>query len=89
MDNLSAAKGCSKGEINLQWDSDENADSYIIEFACMIRSKVVKWKILDIISDSHYTVKNLKSNRKYMFRIALADKNGNKKTSPFISKKAP
>lgn len=33
MNNLSAAKGDSKGEINLQWDSVENAVSYIIEIA--------------------------------------------------------
>ena len=89
MNNLSAAKGYNKGEINLQWDSEENADSYIIEIASVIRSNETKWKILDIISDSHYTVKNLKSNKNYMFRIALADKKGKKETSPFISKKAP
>ncbi|MFZ1323404.1 MAG: fibronectin type III domain-containing protein [Ignavibacteria bacterium] len=89
MDNLSAAKGCSKGEINLHWDSDENADSYIIEIACISRSKNTKWEILDIISDSHYTVRNLKSKKDYMFRIASADEKGKKETSPFITKKAP
>ncbi len=89
-DNLSAAKGSSKGEINLQWDSVENAVSYIIEYSKWSGiSAGAKWEILDIVSDSRYTVRNLKSNRSYLFRIASADENGMKHTSINVSKKAP
>lgn len=87
--NLSAATSVSKGEINLQWDSVHNAVSYIIEFSCSGNSNNAKWKILDIISDSRYTVKNLKSNKKYFFRIASADENGRMMTGADIAVKVP
>lgn len=60
LENLSAAKGNLRGEINLQWDSVENAVSYIIEIANSNYAKDIKWKVLDIISDSRYTVRNLR-----------------------------
>lgn len=89
-DNLAAAKGSSKGEINLQWDPVENAASYIIEYSNWSGiSSGAKWKILDIVSDSRYTVRNLKSNRNYLFRIATADEGGMMKRSVNVSKKAP
>ena len=89
MNNLSAAKGDSKGEINLQWDSAENAVSYIIEIASSKYSKGIKWRVLDIVSDSRYTVRNLKSNKNYFFRVASADGNGQEALSQKIIKKAP
>ena len=89
LDNLSAARGNLEGEINLQWDSIKNAVSYIIEFSCQGSLKETKWKILDIISDSRYTVRNLKSNKTYLFRIASADEKGMKQISVNIAKKAP
>ena len=81
MNNLSAARGDSKGEINLQWDSVKNAVSYIIEIADSNISKDIKWKVLDIISDPRYTVRNLKSNKNYFFRITSAYKNGQEELS--------
>ena len=81
MNNLSAARGDSKGEINLQWDSVKNAVSYIIEIADSNISKDIKWKVLDIISDPRYTVRNLRSNKNYFFRITSADKNGQEELS--------
>lgn len=87
--NLSAAKGDSKGEINLQWDSVETATSYIIEISNSNHTKSIKWKVLDIISDSRYSVRNLKSNRNYFFRVAAVDKIGNGEVSMEIVKKAP
>lgn len=89
MENLSAAKGMSKGEINLQWDFDKSAVSYIIEFSITKSSKDANWKILDITSDSRYTVQNLKSNKNYLFRIASVDGKGRKVLSYDIEKQAP
>ena len=89
MKNLSAAKGNSKGEINLQWDSVENAVSYTIEIALFSHSKKVKWKVLDIISDPRYTLRNLRSNKEYLFRIASMNDDGEKEFSKKIIKKAP
>ena len=89
MNNLSAAKGVSKGEINLQWDSVENAVSYIIEIANTSHSKDIKWKVLDIISESCYTVRSLKSNKDYYFRVAFVDGEGQGEPSRKIIKKAP
>ena len=89
MKNLSAAKGDSKGEINLQWDSVGKADSYIIEIAKSGDFKDINWKILDIISDSRYTVRNLRSNTEYFFRVAFVYSNGRKEQSRKIAKKAP
>ncbi|HMQ68350.1 MAG TPA: fibronectin type III domain-containing protein [Ignavibacteria bacterium] len=88
-DNLSAAKGNSRGEINLQWDSVESAVSYVIEFSRTIQTRDQKWRILDIISDPHYTVRNLISNKDYLFRIISVDKNGRTEPSSGILKKAP
>ncbi len=89
MNNFSAARGDSKGEINLQWDSAKNAVSYVIEIANSNHSKDIKWKVVDIISDSRYTVRKLKSNKDYFFRVASVDGNGQEELSQNIIKKAP
>ncbi len=89
LENLSAAKGDSKGEINLQWDSVENAVSYIVEIGNSNCANDIKWRVIDIISDSHYTVRNLKSEKNYFFRVASADRNGKKELSRKVTKKAP
>lgn len=89
MNNLAAAKGDSKGEINLQWDSVETAVSYIIEIAKQNHSKNIKWTVMDIISDSRYTVRNLKSNKNYIFRVASINQDGKEELSRKIIKKAP
>ncbi|MBK9331169.1 MAG: fibronectin type III domain-containing protein [Ignavibacteria bacterium] len=93
INNLSAATGDSKGEINLQWDSVVDADSYIVEIANPNHSIEIKWKNIDIISDPRYTVKNLKSNKDYLFRVATMTGDGqgnlNRESSKKIIKKAP
>ncbi|MEO6695440.1 MAG: fibronectin type III domain-containing protein [Ignavibacteria bacterium] len=89
MNNLSAARGNTKGEINLHWDSKENAVSYIIEIAIQCLSKNLKWKVVDIISDPVYSVKNLKSNKSYFFRVASVNEKGEGELSNSIIKKAP
>lgn len=88
MNNLSAVKGVSKGEINLQWDSVENAVSYIFEIANTNHSKGIKWKVFDIISESCYTDRSLKSNKDYYFRAAYVDGEGHGELSRKIIKKA-
>lgn len=89
MNNLSAAKGESKGEINLQWDSVKDAVSYIIEIGNPKQSNDIEWKIVDIISDSRYTVRNLRSNKDYYFRVAFVNRKGMREQSRRIVKDAP
>lgn len=88
MKGLFEARVNPNGEINLQWDSDENAVSYIVEFSVLRRSKNTRLEILDIISDSCYTVRNLKSNKIYLFRISIIDKNGQTLSFAEIAEKA-
>lgn len=52
MNKLSAAKGDSKVEINVQGDSVEKAVSYIVEIDNSDHVNEFKWKVTDIISDS-------------------------------------
>lgn len=89
INNLSAAKGDSKGEINLHWDSVENSVSYIIEIAHVNHLKDVNWKVLDIISESFYRMRKLKSNKNYYFRVASINRDGQGKWSKEISKITP
>lgn len=89
LNNFSAAKGDSKGEINLQWDSARNAVSYTIEIANSNPSGKLKWRMLDIISDARYTVRKLKSNKNYFFRVASISRDGRGGLSTEIMKKAP
>ncbi|MEO8666591.1 MAG: fibronectin type III domain-containing protein [Ignavibacteria bacterium] len=89
LNNLSAARGDSQGEINIQWDAAENAVQYIIEIAAQSNSKEIRWKVIDIISESHYTVKKLKSNKNYFFRITSDDGTGREEFSRKVIKKAP
>jgi hypothetical protein len=89
MNNLSAAKGDSKGEINLQWDSVQKAVSYIVEIANSDHSNEIKWKVIDIISDPKYTVKKLRSYKNYFFRVVSVCKDGSEELSRKVLKKAP
>lgn len=89
LNNLSAAKGDSKGEINLQWDSVQNAVSYTIEIANLNHSKDIKWKVVDIISDPRCTIKNLKSNKNYYFRVSSINEEGKDEMSSVVIKKTP
>ena len=57
MNNLSAAKGDSKGEISLEWDSVENVVSYIVKIENSDHSNDIKRKVIYIISDPKYSVK--------------------------------
>jgi len=87
--NFSVARGNSRGELNLHWDAIENTVSYMIEISMLNSAGNSKWQILDIISDSFYTVRNLKSNKSYTFRIASIDEKGRKRVSDGKTKTAP
>lgn len=78
INSIHAARGDGAGEIDLNWDAIENADSYVIEFC--ERNGRAKWNVLDIINESKYTVKGLKNKKAYMFRVAAVD---SKKQGPW------
>jgi predicted phage tail protein len=65
--SIAAAKGDVKGEVDLNWDGIDFADSYIIEY-CNGSSKQ-NWVLVDIINESKYTIKGLKPNKTYSFRV--------------------
>ncbi len=69
--SMNAAKGDLKGEIDLNWDAVEEADSYVIE--CRERNSRAKWNLIDITNESKYTVKGLKWKKIYSFRVAAVN----------------
>lgn len=85
---LSAAGGDLKGEIHIMWEPCRNARYYLVQKSTSL-TKPVKWKYEDIIITSSYTVTNLKSNKKYMFRVAVMTESGRSPWSRPVSKKAP
>ena len=68
---ISAAKGDVKNEVDLNWDGIENADSYVIE--CRLENIKDKWNLVDIVNESKYTIKGLKQNKTYEFRVAAVN----------------
>ncbi len=69
--SINAAKGDLKNEVDLNWDGIENADSYMIE--CKIENNGNKWTLVDIVNESKYTIKGLKQNKTYVFRVAAVN----------------
>lgn len=69
--SINAAKGDIKGEVDLNWDGIEIADQYVIEFCNGISNK--NWIVVDIINESKYTIKGLKPNKTYSFRVAAVN----------------
>ncbi len=84
--SLYATSGDQKGEIDLQWDAVETANSYVIQFSAAETKKNI-WKHIDIVNSSRYTVTGLKPKRVYAFRIAAVGKNGQEEWSEQIIKK--
>lgn len=80
-----AAKGDVLGEIDLNWDAVEAADSYIIEYAEYRNNS--KWILVDIVNESKYTVNGLKKNKTYLFRIAALNSDGQGPWSDSAAKK--
>ncbi|MEO8511965.1 MAG: fibronectin type III domain-containing protein [Ignavibacteria bacterium] len=69
--SMSAAKGDLKGEVDLNWDGIEAADSYVIE--CCNGNIKQQWILVDITNESKYTIKGLKPNKIYSFRVAAVN----------------
>lgn len=65
--SLSAAKGDIKSEIDLNWDGIDFADTYMIEYCNESRKQ--NWVLVDIINESKYTIKGLRTNKTYSFRV--------------------
>jgi hypothetical protein len=79
-----AATGKFKGEVNLQWDSVRKANLYVVELA---PAKTGKWKQVDIICSSIYTIEGLKQGCTYLFRVAAVYINGQGPWSKPVAKK--
>ncbi len=69
--SISAAKGDVNGEVDLNWDSIEEADSYVIEYS--EDKEKSRWNLVDITNESKYTISGLKNRKVYMFRVAAVD----------------
>ena len=69
---FNVTRGDEKGEVNISWDSVNGAHLYIIQFAGT-GNKNNEWKVADIINESFYTLKGLKNNRSYFFRVAAVN----------------
>lgn len=76
--SMSAANGDIKGEIDLNWDGIEIADSYVIEFTN--GGPKNQWILVDITNESKYTIKGLKPKKTYSFRVAAVN---SKKQGPW------
>jgi hypothetical protein len=86
--SLTATSGDSEGEIDLVWEPVEKAHTYVVQ-KCKDSKGPAKWVNEDIVSKSSYTVSNLKSSRKYRFRVAAVGRIGQGPWSELVQKKAP
>jgi len=83
---INAANGELPGEIDLYWEPDINAISFAVE---MKRNKAQsKWRLIDIVNSSNYTVTGLKPGSRYCFRVAPVYKNCRGEWSIYVTKKA-
>lgn len=69
--SINAAKGDLIGEVDLNWDGIEFADQYVIEFCNGTGN--TNWVLVDITNESKYTIKGLKPNKTYSFRVAAVN----------------
>ncbi len=82
---MSAAYGDIKGEVDLNWDGIEIADSYVIEISIGVAKR--EWNLVDITNESKYTIKGLKLNKTYFFRVAAVNSQKQGPWSEPVSKK--
>lgn len=85
---IAAASGEMNGEINLLWEPVSGARTYIIQKRLESKNPS-RWMQEDIISKSHCTVSRLRSGKKYWFRVAPVNSNGQGPWSEPVQKKAP
>ncbi len=85
---LYAVPGVGTGEIELLWQPSQESSTYIIQMNLFTRSHGL-WKHADIVTRSKYTATGLKSGKKYSFRVAPVNKNGQQEWSLPVIAKAP
>jgi hypothetical protein len=85
---LAATSGDGEGEIDLAWEPVKTADVYVIQKSSGAL-KPTKWKYEDIVTESSYTVSELKSGRKYWFRVAAVCSEKRGLWSNIVRKKTP
>ena len=82
---VKASKTTNKS-VQLSWKKNTSADGYIVY---QKTSKTGKWKAVKTIRDEYmasYTVKKLKSNKKYYFKVvSYSNQNGTKVKSPGVT----
>jgi len=80
---ITAEAGGLDGEIDLRWKPVRGAERYIIQ-----SSAGKKWREIDIVTKSVYTVTGLKSGREYSFRVAAVGLGGSSGWSESVMKKS-
>ncbi|MBL8017244.1 MAG: fibronectin type III domain-containing protein [Ignavibacteria bacterium] len=71
INTMYVTRGDGSGEVNISWDSLDEADTYVIEYRTSGGKK--SWKLADITSESICTLKGLKNRRTYAFRVAAVN----------------
>lgn len=85
---LTATSGDNDGEIDLVWEPVKKAHTYVVQ-KCRDSKGHHRWENEDIVAKSSYTVSNLKSGLKYLFRVAAVGQKGQGSWSDPVQKKAP
>ncbi|MEK6259807.1 MAG: fibronectin type III domain-containing protein [Planctomycetota bacterium] len=86
--NLSVTLGDFDGELDLDWDNVRGARSYQIQRSPDPVS-ATSWTLIDTVTASRATVKNLTSGTKYWFRVAAIGAAGPGPWSNPVAKIAP
>lgn len=73
--SFNVTRGDINGEVNICWDSVNEAQLYIIQYTGREYGNN-EWKVADIVNESFCTLKGFKKNRTYYFRVAAV--NGSK-----------
>jgi len=71
--HISATPGDLPGEVDLLWDPIPYAKMYVIESG---KKYSKRRKIVDITTNSNYTITGLKPNTNYVFRVAVINEKG-------------
>ncbi len=70
INTMYVTRGDGAGEVNITWDSLDEADRYVVEYTTPGKNE---WKLADITNESNYTLKGLKLRRTYIFRVSAVN----------------